>query len=456
VAVQQQIESTPGSDRAPGRGEAAHAGLNGAAQSRRRGSVARLASASYFAVALGFVTSPIVARVLGPTDRGHYAAIYTFAVVLELVLSLGIPVAITYQLVNRLELPERLIGTALRFCLALLAPAVAIAIALTAGVLDLPAGAVTYLAIIALALAPCGVLALCLQGFLTSSGALDSLAWLRMAPLVANFAGVVALAAVGRLTLTSYVALTVAISLFSLLLAWRFVGVRPRGRARFRSLLGFGLRSYPGSFAKLLNFRVDQVILVPLVSPAQLAFYAIAVTISQLPQSMADAIGTRTLGSVIDPQGSFQTQRAERYMRLSLLTAVIACAAVAVSAPLFVPLLYGNSFEGIVTPLLLLLPGAIANAGTGVANPCLTAIGRPGVTSIAEITAVAITAGGLWYALPRYGIAGAAAVSSVAYLYRYGVQIAILRRTGVRRFVPRWADATELARAIPRPRADGG
>ena len=418
---------------------------------RGRGSIKRLASASYMAVGLGLITSPIIARALGPTARGEYAAVYTYVAALEILLSLGIPVAITYQLVNRLEQPQRLLGTALRFCAALCLPGAGIAVALVLGVIELPAGAATYLAIAALALAPVGTFGLCLRGFLTASGALDSLAWLRLIPLAVNCIGVVVLALAGALTLVTYLALTLAVSVVSLVTAFGFVGLRPQGRAPFRSLIGFGLRSYPGSFARLLNVRVDQLILVPLVSPAQLGFYAIAVTISQLPQNVADAIGTRALGTVIGAERLFLAHRAERYVRLAMLASTIACAGIAAVAPFVVPLVYGEAFDGIVVPLLLLLPGGVANAGTRVVGPCLTAVDRPGVTSTAEITALAITAVGLWYALPRYGIGGAAAVSSIAYAYRFGFQAVVLRRYGVKRVVPGRAEAAELIAAIPRP-----
>ena len=425
------------------------------ANGRRRGSIKRLATASYLGLALGLVTSPIIARVLGPEARGQYAAVYVFENAMMIVIALGIPAAITYRLVNRLDSPEALMGSALRFCAALILPAAALAVGLTLGVLTIPEGTTTFLAIVALGLAPTSVLSLCLQGFLTSAGALGPLAYLRVAPLAANFVSVIALAATHTLTLGSYLAATVAISILSTVLAWYFVGVRPRGHVRFKALLDYGMRSYGGSFARLINVKVDQVILVPLVSPDQLAFYAIAVTITGLPQGVAGAIGTRTLGSIIGPERLFLAHRAERYLRLNLIVSVVASIAIAGTAPFLVPLLYGHAFAGIVAPLLLLLPGAIANAGTQVATPCLLALNRPGITSIAEASALAITGLGLWYALPRYGISGAAAISSAAYIYRYVFQLAALRRYEVKHLRPGRQDFGDLIRAIPRPRRLG-
>ena len=419
---------------------------------KQRGSVAGLASATYFGLALGLVTSPIVARVLGPAARGEYAAVYIYSTALLTVLALGVPMAVIYRLVHRLDSPHELLGTAIRFTAVLSIPGIAIAVALTARVLDLPAGPATYLAAISLSLAPLGVLGVCLQGFLTAAGSLRPLTWLRVMPLLVNFLGVVLLALAKQLSLVTYLALTIAVAILGLLLAWYLVGVRPRGHARWLPLLKFGLRGYPASFARLLNFQADQVILVPLVSPTQLAFYAIAVTISQLPQSISEAVGTRAMGSVVGPDRSIRSGKTEQYLRLNLLASLIVCAGILVAAPFLIPLIYGKAFVGTVVPLLLLLPGSIASAGTSVAAACLNTAGRPGVTSAAEASALAITAVGLLVALPRFGIAGAAAVSSIAYTYRYIVQLVALRRFGVRQLLPKLDDVLQLINALPHPR----
>lgn len=418
---------------------------------RRRGSIAQLAAASYVTLVLGFVTGPIIARVLGPVARGEYAAVYVYATALITVLAFGFPQAITHRLVNRLESPERLIGAALRFSALLCLPAVGIGALVVDQSLETLSGTARTVAIVAIAFAPLGVLGSSLQAFLTTSGALGALTWLRVTPLVVNFAGVVALALLDRLTLVSYLILTVGITLLSFALVWYFVALRPRGHARLRPLLGFGLRGYPGSFARMLNVQVDQILLIPLIGPAQLAFYAIGVTISRVPVVMAEAIGVRTTGSVIGPQRRLLTDRAERYMRLALLVSLGGGVVIGAASPLVVPLLYGTAFEGVVGPLLFLLPGTIANAGSRVAVACLVVTGRPGVTSSAEVVGLAVTAIGLWYALPRFGIAGAAAVSSVAYGSRFVIQLAVLRGLGVRSIVPRLADARDVLNVMVRP-----
>jgi O-antigen/teichoic acid export membrane protein len=419
---------------------------------RRRGSVARLASATYVSVALGVVTGPIVARALGPTARGEYAAIFIYATVLVTVLAFGLPQALTHSLVNREETKERLMGAALRFAVLLVLPAVLLGIAAGLLVLDTLSGTELVLGIVAIAMAPIGVFGVCLLSFLTAESALGALTWLRAGPLIGNFLGIVGLVAAGQLTLLNYLILTISVSLLVTLASWRFVKVRPRGHAKLSGLLRFGMRAYPGAFARMLNVRLDQLILVPLLAPAQVGFYAIAVTISSLPTMLAEALGTRAIGNVIQ-DGLLLSHRAERYLRLSLIISVVGSLGLTAASPLAVPFFYGDDFDGVVAPLLLLLPGAVANSGSLVAAPCLLGVGRPGVNSMAELSSLVITGLGLWYALPRYGIAGAAAVSSLAYLYRFAVQLVVLRRYGVRNLSPTTGDLKELVAALPGRRA---
>jgi len=225
-------------------------------------------------------------------------------------------------------------------------------------------------------------------------------------------------------------------------------GVRPRGRAPLRPLLKFGSKAYVGSFATFFNANVDQALLATYVAPAQLGYYAIGVTISVVPQSLAQAIGARTVGSIHTPDRRLDVPAAERFMRLAFLVSIIAVAGIALVSPVIVPFVYGHDFSNVVDPLLLLLPGAVALAATQVSAPCLLVIGKPGTTSIAQFVGLGVTAVGLWLTLPPWGILGAAITSTVAYWTRLGVMLWALRRHEVRAIIPRPSDLIALIRTL--------
>jgi O-antigen/teichoic acid export membrane protein len=109
-------------------------------------------------------------------------------------------------------------------------------------------------------------------------------------------------------------------------------------------------------------------------------------------------------------------------------------------APLVGPL-YGHQFRGSIVPLLILLPGVAALAVGGTAAIVLSIFNRPEVSSIAELAGIVLTGAGLWLVLDRYGIIGAAIVSSVSYCCTGLTQILWLRRLGVRNVLPKRDDA---------------
>src|SRR3954471_9546682 len=92
-----------------------------------RGSIAELATASYFTAVLGIVTGPLVAGVLGPAQRGEYASVMVYAAFATVFLSFGITSALNYWLNNRLAEPRALIGVMLKLAAIIAVPSVAAA-----------------------------------------------------------------------------------------------------------------------------------------------------------------------------------------------------------------------------------------------------------------------------------------------------------------------------------------
>src|SRR4051812_27670797 len=151
---------------------------------RRRGTVARFAGTTYAATALAMITAPIIARSLGPAGRGAYAAVMSYSSLVTVVLGLGISLTVTQTVLSRKQEPAQVLGAVLRFC-GLIWPAAAVcAVAIPLLVLDdYPSGARwgTFFFVL---LAPMGVLGLALNSLLIAEGALGSLTWVRILPLV--------------------------------------------------------------------------------------------------------------------------------------------------------------------------------------------------------------------------------------------------------------------------------
>jgi O-antigen/teichoic acid export membrane protein len=426
----------------PEAGDPAHQVLR--AEGRRRGSVTRLASTTYLATMFGIVTGPITARVLGAEGRGEYAAVMIYSSTATVILSLGMGFTVSHALLTLRADPRMVYGNILRFCGLLLIPSLILAGAAVTLMSDF-SDAARLGTLVFIVLAPLGVLQICLNAFLMSEGALGPLTLARVLPLFLNVVGVVLLALTGTLTVASYLVLTFIGTVGAAALTVGLVKLRPNSGGRLGPQFRFGLRAYPGSLAGIANSQLDQLMVAPLLGARDLGYYAVAVTLANLPLGVVQALSARSIRDISGPEGGgLDIVRAAHNLRQAVVIATIAVTGLAVVTPLLVPLLYGRSFGATAGLCLVLLPGTIAVTVSVIAGPALSLAGRPGSASMAQLVALGFTAVGLAVTLPVLGVMGAAITTTLAYGVRAGLQLWALRREGVTDLVPRWQDVREV------------
>lgn len=223
--------------------------------------------------------------------------------------------------------------------------------------------------------------------------------------------------------------------------------IRLDGDARPVSMIAivtFGLKALPGSLANFANARLDQLVIAPFVGVRDLGLYAVAVALNSIPLQLGSAISYRAFG--VGEGDGFE--RYETEIRRSTVVAIGGCCMTAVAVfSLLVPV-YGREYGGSLMPALLLLPGTAAFALFLTQQQVSVAIGRPGMESVAQGAAILLTAVGLVLVVPRSGIAGAAMVSTVAYIFRAIVMDVLLRKRGLGRMSPRLQDVVQLSTAL--------
>jgi O-antigen/teichoic acid export membrane protein len=409
-----------------------------------------LAGTGYATLALGVLTGPILARVLGADGRGQVAAVFIYDTFAVQVMSLGISLAVMRSMATGAADPRVILGIVVRFALMMTPIALATGVAIGVFVLDDVSLFARYAVVVFVGMAPMGIVGLGLLAFMLVRGDLRAQAITQSVPLIGVAAGTIVLAVAGALTVATYLVLNLVAGIACFVVGFRLVGVWPRRGGSLKPFLAFGLRGHVGSLANLATTRIDQVLVAAFISPSALGLYAIAATVSGLPLALGNAIGARAVGDMSTGTEVVDVERTAALSRVNLLLAIVCCGGLAIVAPVMVPLLYGPAFAGAVVPLLLLLPGIVFLAMSGIADSCLTVMGRPGANSWAQLVGLVVTAAGLALLLPRFGIAGAAITSSAAYGSRYGVQWQILRRKGLSGLVPGRADVVVLARAAAR------
>lgn len=222
--------------------------------------------------------------------------------------------------------------------------------------------------------------------------------------------------------------------------------------ARVRSMFVYALKGHVGSISGLANERADQALISVVLPPAALGLYSVAVSVTSPVVMIGTSLAPVVLARVSD--ASVSVERNRRLIGFVKAAALLSAAAVLFIFILTQPiisLLFGGSFAEATLPCQILLLAAFALSIKNVFNAGLKGSNRPLTTSVAEGLGVLATVGLLILLLPRYGIAGAAVASCIAYWGTAGYMLfAISRHGGVRPvdLVPRRDDFAAWGKAI--------
>jgi O-antigen/teichoic acid export membrane protein len=186
-------------------------------------------------------------------------------------------------------------------------------------------------------------------------------------------------------------------------------------------LFRYGLAVYASGIFYMLNQQLDQLLLSLWVPAQELGQYASAVSLSAIvmfiPSTMGPVVFSRLARS--GAEGG----------RRHAIKAVTICGALLLPAALFMTLLapwivrlvYGSAFGPAGHVLRVLAPAAALLGLGNLFSDVLRGSGRPLIPTYAMLAGLLVTIPGLVFALPRWGIWGAAWVSLAA----YGVMLAV-------------------------------
>lgn len=418
------------------------------AEASKKGGVLTLTVGNGGAQAARLLISILIAQLLGPAGRGAVALISVIDAMSTALFTAGLPIAAGFHAKLKLDSDSALINAAFRSGVLLLPLTVLVGAAIGVFALSALEPGARWLTVMLIAWT--GVVNLpgmTAANILQAHRKLRKLAIYRVMFNLVTLMAVVVFAVTGELTV-AWVAVAFAIAriatgLYGLVsTAWP----SPGPSARLGPLFRYGLKAVPGSIGTLLNNRLDQLVIAPMVSLSDLGLYAVAAGTSFPPTALAMSMASGSFATVSHDGHLGREGSAATAIRHGLLVSAIAAAALALVAPLLVPFVYGSAFSGAVVPTVILLGGSVAWGGQLVASQCANALGYPSYASISEVAGLCVTVGGLALFVPEYGIVAAAIVSSAAYVTRLLVTLALLRRSGVSHFVPGPDDAVWLWR----------
>lgn len=373
------------------------------------------------ALALGFAASVVLARAIGPANRGLLGLMVSASELTLAVVGVGLASAVLYLASSRPAAARKLLGNSLLYAAAVGLVLLPIFVVVRAPLADLVAhgsGGRTWLLVAAfvplllvdatfqslmLARLRFGLYNACLVG--ARAGYLLGVVVLVLLGGLGVTGGLLALM-IGSLTMTVCAALALGTG-----------GVPSLDRPLFRRMLGYGARVQVGTIFQIAFFRLDVVILQSFVTLKEVGHYVVAAAVAELVVQLSTAfqLSLFPLTSHADVPDAERAMTTANAVRNHGILAAAATAANVLAGPLLILFAYGPAFDASVAPMLILLPG-MWFVGTGMVIAAdLRGRGRPGTASLlGGATLVVVVALDLAL-IPPLGTIGAALASLLAY-----------------------------------------
>lgn len=381
------------------------------------GNVGKTAAFNLAASGTSAITGVLLARWLGPSGRGDYAAVASYFALALVFFELGLGSSVAFHIAKYKKANSDYVWTAtgLLFPLALAASMVSIIVGATVFG-DSPALRVSFM-ILPLSIAASFASAPVIFALLSLN--LKSWNLIRLSQPVMFGALILGAHELTTLSVPLVVTLmSVSLTLQAVLAWWLYYQTcSPSGRfqrAHVRPMLRFGVLNMSSTAPNAVNGRFDQIVLALVVTSSALGQYAVAVSLSVLAAPLVMAFGNVAFPRIARGEHILETIRT--VTRGSFLASFVSVSLIVVTSPFIVPTLFGPGYQHVSQLLLVLAPGAVVVAVNQVLGDVLRGLGRPGVVALCELIGVVSTVVGLTLLVPRIGVMGAALTSTVTYI----------------------------------------
>jgi len=386
-------------------------------------------------IGLGFVSGIGLARGLGPHGRGQLAAALMWPALFTMLVTFGLPHAFAYASGAGWASPERLRRLAVRFTLCAGIPAMAFYWILCPWIFrNQFAGEIWIPRMYGLSI-PLGLHAGLLLPVFQGCG--DFRRW-NMGRLFRGAAWALFVVSLGAFHRMSVPVLLLVQAAISLLLGYylyqrisrlSFTEAQEKS-APFGWIFRYGRAIYISSVAYTINQQLDQLLLSLWVSPSELGQYSVSVTLAGILLPIPAAIGPILFSKMA--RDSNDVEKQEYHQKIALLFSISilipAGLALALIGPWLASAIFGAEFVVAGRILRVLAPATVLLGIGNILSDVLRGAGKPMYSSYGLMAGIAFTVPGLIWALPRFGIWGAAWVSLAAYATMMVVQLYFWRQ----------------------------
>jgi O-antigen/teichoic acid export membrane protein len=338
------------------------------------------------------ISGVLVARSLGPQDRGYLALVVLVPTILTQVANLGLPLAATYYVASDRSRAMPIARLVLRDAVTQTVVIVAAQLVILWVVFVEEPDRVLVAGLLSLGALP-GILAqmygLALLQGLQRFAAFNTL---RMMPAAMYTLGVLAVFVLRIDELVqiaaAWVIVQAGVGLFTLIFALHSLPVEaPRESVPSRAqLLKFGLKSFIGYVSPVETFRLDQAIIALFLPPVALGLYVVSLAFTNLPRFVAQSVGMVAypkVASTSDPRAALRA--VWRYFLVGALLTALVIALLEAMAGVLVRFFFGDEFAGAESITRILLLGTLFVGCRRVLADGARGAGYPGLGTVAEV-----------------------------------------------------------------------
>lgn len=373
-------------------------------------------------IALRLLRNVLLARILGPSERGLFALLSTLPDLISAATSGGLNSAVGYQAAKQRDMGLLLTQVLVYGCLlAGLLTLVCVFLVRELGTnleITVQLGLLAWLLLLAV---PMTVLKSGLLTLHNASGGVGAFNALRLTESLAPLLLFLGLFWMWRdeALEAALISWLCGIALVLVLGLWWLRRQHPLAlrwdRGGQRELLSYSAKSHPDLLFQQVILRSDYLFIGAMLGSTALGHYAMASAAAELLLIVPEAVTTPLMKRLLQQDAGM-----ERLTPLALrLTATVmlgACLSMALIGQWLIVTLFGADYAPAYPALLALLPGLLGLCYASILRLDLLGKNRPGTVSLLMGAGAALNLVLNVALIPTWGIVGAAAASSIAYL----------------------------------------
>ncbi|MCE0917106.1 lipopolysaccharide biosynthesis protein [Pseudomonas sp. NMI760_13] len=373
-------------------------------------------------IALRLLRNVLLARILGPSERGLFALLSTLPDLLSAATSGGLNSAVGYQAAKQRDMGLLLTQVLVYGCLLVgLLTLVCVLLVREFGSdleITVQLGLLAWLLLLAV---PMTVLKSGLLTLHNASGGVGAFNALRLTESLAPLLLFLGLFWMWRdeALEAALISWLCGIALVLVLGLWWLRRQHPLAlrwdRGGQRELLSYSAKSHPDLLFQQVILRSDYLFIGAMLGSTALGHYAMASAAAELLLIVPEAVTTPLMKRLLQQDAGM-----ERLTPLALrLTATVmlgACLSMALIGQWLIVTLFGADYAPAYPALLALLPGLLGLCYASILRLDLLGKNRPGTVSLLMGAGAALNLVLNVLLIPTWGIVGAAAASSIAYL----------------------------------------